>query len=185
MFKIERKLYGAGWGAGVVICLERGADLHMAQLMPLPLTVSCLSKIQIGFTFLVPAHLGSPGKGPLNGCVCTWVSHYRKGKTNLDFTEEREWVAVVLAGLWQSALRSRRITTQAPHQSVFCIPQKISRPKHLALSYDQLSSCFADCLKRHHVTSLSNAERVGTRPCDICIIALWHASLQVFLTDHH
>jgi len=34
----------------------------MAQLMPLPLTVSCFSKIQIGFTFLVPAHLGSPGK---------------------------------------------------------------------------------------------------------------------------
>jgi len=34
----------------------------MAQLMPLPLTVSCSSKIQIGFTFLVPAHPGSPGK---------------------------------------------------------------------------------------------------------------------------
>ena len=33
------------WGAGVVICLERGADLHMAQLMPLPLIVSSLSKI--------------------------------------------------------------------------------------------------------------------------------------------
>jgi len=42
----------------------------MAQLMPLPLTVSCFSKIQIGFTFLVPAHPGSPGQGPLNGCVC-------------------------------------------------------------------------------------------------------------------
>ena len=41
------------WGAGVVICLERGADLHMAQLMPLPLTFSCFSEIQIGFTFLV------------------------------------------------------------------------------------------------------------------------------------
>jgi len=50
------------WGAGVVICLERCADLHMAQLMPLPLTVSCFSKIQIGFTFLVPAYLDSPGK---------------------------------------------------------------------------------------------------------------------------
>ena len=50
------------WGAVVVICLQRGADLHMAQLMPLPLTVSCYSKIQIGFTFLVPAHLGSPGQ---------------------------------------------------------------------------------------------------------------------------
>ena len=63
----------------MVICLERGADLHVAQLMPLPLTVSCFSKIQIGFTFLVPADLGSPGKGPLNGCVClcVCVSTYR------------------------------------------------------------------------------------------------------------
>ena len=34
----------------------------MAELMPLPLTVSCFSKIQIGFTYLVPAHPGSPGK---------------------------------------------------------------------------------------------------------------------------
>jgi len=50
------------WGAGVVIFLERGADLHMAQLMPLPLTVSCFSKIQIGFAFLVQAYLGSPGQ---------------------------------------------------------------------------------------------------------------------------
>jgi len=50
------------WGAGVVICLERGADLRMARLMPLPLTVSCSSKIQIGFTFLVPAYPGCPGK---------------------------------------------------------------------------------------------------------------------------
>jgi len=56
----------------MVIYLELGADLHMAQLMPLPLTVSCFSKIQIGFTFLVPAHPGSPGKRPLNGCVCVY-----------------------------------------------------------------------------------------------------------------
>ena len=57
----------------MVICLERGADLHIAQRMPLPLTVSCFSKIQIGFTFLVLANLGSPGKGPLNGCVCNYL----------------------------------------------------------------------------------------------------------------
>jgi len=50
------------WGASVVICLERGADLHTTQLMLLPLTVSYFSEIQIGFTFLVPAHPGSPGK---------------------------------------------------------------------------------------------------------------------------
>jgi len=37
------------WGAGVVICLVQGADLHTAQLMLLPLTVSCFSKIKIGF----------------------------------------------------------------------------------------------------------------------------------------
>jgi len=59
------------WGAGMVICLERDADLHMAQLMPLPLTVSCFSKIQVGFTFLVPAHPGSPGKRAIKQvCVC-------------------------------------------------------------------------------------------------------------------
>ena len=46
----------------MVVCLERGAGLHVVQLMPLPLTVSCSSKIQTGFTFLVPAHLGSPGQ---------------------------------------------------------------------------------------------------------------------------
>jgi len=46
----------------MVICLKQGADLHMAQLMPLPLIVSCFGKIQIGFTFLVPAHQGSPGQ---------------------------------------------------------------------------------------------------------------------------
>ena len=45
----------------------------MAQLMPLPLTVSCFSKVQIGLTFLVPAHLGSPDKGPLNRCLLLTV----------------------------------------------------------------------------------------------------------------
>ena len=59
------------WGVGMVICLERGADLHMAPLMPLPLTVSCFSKIQIGFAFLVSAHPGSPGKRAIKRvCVC-------------------------------------------------------------------------------------------------------------------
>ena len=58
----------------MVICLERGADLHVSQLMPLPLTVSCFSKIQIGFTFLVPARPTRvvPEKGPLNRCACVF-----------------------------------------------------------------------------------------------------------------
>ena len=55
----------------MVIFLELGADLYMAQSMPLPLTVSCFSKIQIGFAFLVLAHLGSPGKRAIKRvCVC-------------------------------------------------------------------------------------------------------------------
>ena len=48
--------------------------MHMAQLMPLPLTVSCSSKILIGYTFLVLAHLGSPGKRAVKRmCVCVCV----------------------------------------------------------------------------------------------------------------
>ena len=70
----------------MVICLERSGDLRVAQLMPLPLTVSCVSKIQIGFTFLVPAHVGSQGRGPLNGCVCV-------GELNLvRASPRRSWV---------------------------------------------------------------------------------------------
>ena len=67
------------WGAGVVICLEQGADLHIAQLMPLPLTVSCFSKVQIGFTFLVPAHPGSPGQRAVKwACVCAPCRSHNK-----------------------------------------------------------------------------------------------------------
>ena len=56
----------------MVICLGRDADLHMAQLMSLPFTVSCFSKIQIGFTFLVPAYLGSPRKRAVKR-VCVYI----------------------------------------------------------------------------------------------------------------
>jgi len=71
------------WGAGMVIYLERGADLHMSQLMPLPLTVSCFSKIQIGFTFLVLAHPGGPGQRAVKRlCVCACVIETMLGKYN-------------------------------------------------------------------------------------------------------
>jgi len=58
----------------MVTCLQQGADLHIAQLLSLPLTVSCFSKIQIGFTFLVLAHLGIPRKRAIKRvCVCVCV----------------------------------------------------------------------------------------------------------------
>ena len=66
----------------MVVCLVQGADLHMAQLMPLPLTVSCFSKIQIVFTFLVPAHPDSPRQRAVKWmsvyvCVFQWKTAIR------------------------------------------------------------------------------------------------------------
>jgi len=72
---IDRYLLAAGPTAANPQQQRRAADLHVAQLMPLPLTVSCFSKVQIGFAFLVPAHPGSPGKRAVKRvcvrvCVC-------------------------------------------------------------------------------------------------------------------
>ena len=78
----------------MVICPERGADFHSAQLMPLPLTVSCFSKIQIGFTFLVPAHLGSPGKSV---CVCVSVAGRTGGQCSCRAAGWQHVVSVVRA----------------------------------------------------------------------------------------
>ena len=65
--KIER------WGAGVVICLEQGADLHMAQLMPLPLTSLASVKSRLVLPFWYRLTQVVLDKGPLNGCVCVCV----------------------------------------------------------------------------------------------------------------
>ena len=81
----------------MVICLERGADLHMAQSMPLLLTVSCFSKIQIGFTFLVPAHLGSPGQRAVKRvCVYNKVVAWRKRPATFLLWRSAAWCAVFL-----------------------------------------------------------------------------------------
>jgi len=88
----------------VVFCMEQRADLHTAQLMPLPLTVSCFSKIQIGFTFLVPADLGSPGNRAVKRvCVCMMAVRWRycglyiahAGLTSLQFIMNLEGCGVM------------------------------------------------------------------------------------------
>ena len=76
-----KKLSGECWRGYLSVARCR---LAYAQLMPLPLTVSCFSKIQIGFTFLVPAHLGSPGKRAVKRCVCMVAEiNWHKCGTNL------------------------------------------------------------------------------------------------------
>jgi len=100
------------WGAGVVICLERGADLHMAQLMALPLTVSCFSKIQIGFTALVPADQGSPGQRAVKRvcvCVCARVRACEKTCNML-----QEWLSVQPAAV--DVIPSNEIEAEIVHQ---------------------------------------------------------------------
>jgi len=83
----------------MVVCLVQGADLHMAQRVLLPLTVSCSSKIQIGFTFLVPAHLGSPGKGPLNGCACVRACVITLFRKNVYLFKTQSEAMYVITGL--------------------------------------------------------------------------------------
>jgi len=112
----------------VAICLQRGTHLHMAQLMPLPLTVSCFSKIQIGFIFLVPAHPGSPGKGPLNArvCVCIirkcdvstcsimkeismYIQNYHAIHCTLYLTSSAGKLAGVLQHLWTNSIMPNKV----------------------------------------------------------------------------
>jgi len=84
----------------VVICLERGADLHMAQLMPLPLTVSCFSKIEIGLAFLVPAHPGSPGQRAVKRvCVLLCIVCCTAFSTHICFTRGAILLEIELAPL--------------------------------------------------------------------------------------
>jgi len=79
----------------MVVCLERDADLHMAQLVPLPLTVSCFSKIHIGVTFLIPAHSGSPGKRAVKRvCVCVCVFVYLYFPVLFCLSVSVKWLAV-------------------------------------------------------------------------------------------
>ena len=134
----------------MVICLERGADLHMAQLMPLPLTVSCFRKIQIGFTFLVPAHPGSPGKRAVKRvcvcvCVCLSVCKRISGTSCPVFTKFLcacylwPWLSPPLAALRyfisNKCIAVRKVTTQLREltyhmgsHSVTCHPAEVTFP---------------------------------------------------------
>jgi len=117
----------------VVICLERGADLHMTQLMPLPLTVSCFSKIQIGFTFLVPAQPGSPRQhththpfnGPFPG-LPRWASTRKVKPVWILVKQETVSGSGISWAICKSASYSRQTTTPAPHHYVFYRPDALS-----------------------------------------------------------
>ena len=107
----------------MVISLERGADLHTAKLMPLPLTVSCFSKIQTGFTFLVPAHPGRPGQRAVKRvCVCGTYNIYC---FNLTVDE---------VNLPSVAVTSPELTTAGSHERSGTERDDQSNSNHIQLS---------------------------------------------------
>jgi len=112
------------WGAGVVICLERGADLHMAQLMPLPLTVSRFGKIHIGLPFWYWLARVVLDKGPLNVCVNVCVAHARY---SLNFTTGWEMPPKIASSLKAIC---------PPPQIWYAAPTQVDNPNG---SYNQFS----------------------------------------------
>jgi len=142
-------------GVGVVICLERGADLHTGQLMPLPLSISCFSEIQTGFTFLVPAHPGSPGQRAVKRvcCVCMldiswnwlgWICRHR--------------VVWLFAGRdIDEASDGRRCScTAAAAQGRFSSGQPRERDKMLVFSWDAGTATAQDLPNIHSCKRLAS-----------------------------
>ena len=108
----------------MVICLEQVADLHMAQLMQLPLTISCFSKIQIGFTFLVPAHPGSPRKRAVKWvCVCVCVCARVRACVRVTSNISNKCIAVR-----KVATLLRKLTCHMGSHSVTCHPAEVTFP---------------------------------------------------------
>jgi len=111
----------------------------MAQLMPLPLTVSCFSKIQIGFTFLVPAHPGSPGKRAVKRvckrvcvvwrfCTCLVVCFLCLYWVQFLIIYTLTWLAAIVVGLLMPlvsrSVRARdAVRSLTPTLSLLCILQ--------------------------------------------------------------
>ena len=92
----------------------RCKHLYMAQLVPLPLTVSCFSKIQIGFIFLVPAHLGSLGKKAVKRvCVCMWCSLTIETITMKQFSSINGLqLTKTASSKWQKLHQSKQVNTE-------------------------------------------------------------------------
>ena len=143
-------------GAGVVICLELGADLHMAQLMPLPLTVSCFSKIQIGFYLYGTGFPGSPGKRAVKRvCVCRFWFWGRSCR----LTDRRSWRQ---AGRQMSRdTRYWKSTATASWSS----SDKASHRQPTTIRYDTIRDAILTCARKPTWVSLIYRTETTTKKC--------------------
>ena len=114
------------WGAGVVICLERDAFL-----MPLTLTVSCFSKIQTGFIFVVAAHPGGPEKRTVKRvcmrCVCVCVCvllvvHHTPRRRCRSTTQQRDTFECTIDAAAGPTRCVTSICTRVSHCCIGCRP---------------------------------------------------------------
>jgi len=142
----------------MVICLEWGTDLHMAQLMPLPLTISCFVKIQISFTFLIPAHPSSPGQRAVKlVCVCVCVnvcekyfrSYFQIIETSLDLVSS----AVNLYILWACIFRNSTVQMLLLCVALFCLV-KLGPWSHTSERNEV--SAWIVVINNHNVSSVCN-----------------------------
>ena len=142
----------------MVICLERGADLHMAQLMPLPLTVSCFSKIQIDFTFLVPAH--QPGqRADKRVCECHKQISHKILTISSSFLTYLHWILTSIRRVPLS--RSFQMTNcRRPHDPVVlrysCAANRKTLIQPLALIHRELCKASISSLFIHIIFSLQH-----------------------------
>ena len=155
------------WVAGVVICLQQGADLHMAQLMPLPLTVSCFSKIQIGFTFLVPAHPGSPGKRAIKWvCVCHSATY---NKSNWYILMQRRQYMVTSLEKVSELYNCMPVLTQHFNQSVTWLTENQDVKMQDIENYSmwKCKSKMADHLARRENTGVEMTDQQNVKMQDV------------------
>jgi len=129
----------------VVICLERGADLHMTQLLPLPLTVSLASvksRLVLPFSYRLTRVVLE--KGPLNVrvCVCCCILLCRD-----TLPEESEFeLEMAEAGLWAPSVMATEypLATQTPHSATQMSNRRrasiASRPARPSATLDRMKS---------------------------------------------
>ena len=136
--------------------------------MPLPLTVSCFSKIQIGFAFLVPAYPGSPGQRAVKRvyvcmyvCVCIYLSIYPFFLVSGGSTD---WFVVCSplteVGACVDAERCRR---PSPLRQVFYAWELICNPRH---NRGIPSQCLTD--PPQHLSALGGVQRDRATRCVKC-----------------
>ena len=165
----------------MVICLGPCADLHMAQLMPLPLTVSCSSKFRFilpSWFYLVPAYPGSPRQNPRglsNGCVCVcvfilrddwvtaeWWSYCLKwcgsGVYNVDSSSESDDADNNFYSMSEVRRRNRghQLQDHVQRQSQLCVTLSINKGRFLACTASQVCIALQSFLLQRYLFTLKS-----------------------------